>query len=660
MISPDEAALPIQDQHELAIESDDDTDISSEDSDDERMHFEFRLDPIEDIYDEYNLKEEEDILPKLASNVEEVGILPKPAGNVEEVGILPKLASDVEEEGTLPEPASNVKGEGTLPEPASIVKEEDLLPEPAGKKARYFSWKTECEEDTTPPPLRFVPSRDPGVQLRAEDNHTPLSLFKLFFSLDTVETLCRNTNKHAARNIARGAKYRWVDVRAAEFYKFIGLIFYMGMIQMKNITDYWRKCNIFSVPFPSEMISRDRYRTIFWNVSMSDPDEDRENDAKKGTPLYDKLFRVKPLMETIQNVSMTFYHPRRNLSVDERMVASRSNVMRQYMKDKPTKWGFKLFVLADSSNGYTINFSIYTGKTRFSDGRGLSYNAVMSLIKKKYFGSGYHIYMDNFYTSTRLFKALHAVKFGACGTYRDSRRDFPHSNINALTKRSPRGAMRWIREGPFVYVKWMDTREVCVCSSIHAAYAGDTVDRRVKDRQGSWSKQAVPCPKPVMEYNKYMGGVDLSDQLIQYYTSQHKTARWYKKLFLHFLDMAATNAYILHKELLQSMHKKSISHKQFMEELTAELCGVSLTFLPPKAPVQKAGETCMPVCGIDLGTDGNRSSDGRRGCVYCRLHGKQTKTQWKCSACSVYLCLQQGRNCFVAWHEDGKRSVEDV
>ncbi|MGL5621642.1 hypothetical protein [Cetobacterium sp.] len=37
------------------------------------------------------------------------------------------------------------------------------------------------------------------------------------------------------------------------------------------------------------------------------------------------------------------------------MLACKANTWRtQYMKAKPTKWGFKLFVFADSSNGYTI------------------------------------------------------------------------------------------------------------------------------------------------------------------------------------------------------------------------------------------------------------------------------------------------------------------
>ena len=120
-----------------------------------------------------------------------------------------------------------------------------------------------------------------------------------------------------------------------------------------------------------------------------------------------------------------------------------------------------------------------------------------------------------------------------------------------------------VRDGPLVYVKWMDTQEVSVCSTIHAAYTGEIAKRRVKSKQGVWSLQSVPCPQPVAEYNKFMGGVDLSDQLIQYYTTQHKTLMWYKKVFFHFLDIAATNAYLLHKELTQNMQKDRMSHKAF-------------------------------------------------------------------------------------------------
>lgn len=42
------------------------------------------------------------------------------------------------------------------------------------------------------------------------------------------------------------------------------------------------------------------------------------------------------------------------------MVKSRyRSGIHQYIKDKPTKWGIKLWVLADSSNAYTVDLDIY-------------------------------------------------------------------------------------------------------------------------------------------------------------------------------------------------------------------------------------------------------------------------------------------------------------
>ena len=55
--------------------------------------------------------------------------------------------------------------------------------------------------------------------------------------------------------------------------------------------------------------------------------------------------------------------PVKNLTIDERLVKScHWSEIRQYIKDKPTRWGIKLWVLADSSNGYTADFNVYIGK----------------------------------------------------------------------------------------------------------------------------------------------------------------------------------------------------------------------------------------------------------------------------------------------------------
>ena len=57
------------------------------------------------------------------------------------------------------------------------------------------------------------------------------------------------------------------------------------------------------------------------------------------------------------------------------------------MKDKPTKWGIKLWVVADavSVTGYTYDFKVYTRKTRSSPSKvGLGYDVCMNLIINLY------------------------------------------------------------------------------------------------------------------------------------------------------------------------------------------------------------------------------------------------------------------------------------
>lgn len=509
------------------------------------------------------------------------------------------------------------------------------------------TWRTEKDPDTSPVTKKFAPARPPGHQLNTSSTYTPLDLFRLFFNSDAIQILCNNTNKQAAKNIAKGKKYKWTDIDHQEFFKFLGLTFYFAMVKLQNIQDYWKKDTIFSVPFPANVMVRDRYRVISWNIHMSDPDKDVENDKKKGTPDYDPLFRLKPLLETVQNACKAFYHPRQNLSVDERVVATKAHTgMTQYMKAKPTKWGFKLFVLADSSNGYAIDFAVYTGKSQFSSGTGIAYNSVMSLIKSIHLGSGYNLFVDNFYTSPKLFKDLFQMKIGACGTYRENRKECPKTKNNALKKKDVRGAIRWIREDPIVYVKWTDTREVAVCSTIHEAFSGQTVKRRIKTQDGGWTTKEIPCPTPVIEYNKHMGGVDLSDQLIQYYTVHHKTMRWYRTLFYHLLDIAATNSYLLYKELCSLKQEKPMSHRAFLRELTAQMCGVTIAV--PSARVQ-SGHIPVPIAPQ---TDqSKRASYGRRSCILCR-HTRRVKqaTPWKCKACDTALCLIADRNCFETWH----------
>ena len=63
-------------------------------------------------------------------------------------------------------------------------------------------------------------------------------------------------------------------------------------------------------------------------------------------------------------------------------------------------------------------------------------------------------------------------------------------------------------------------------------------------------RNGEPVWKPAMNiaYYKNMGGVDLNDQICQYYDVLCKSVKWWKTLFFHLINMVIVNAYVLYRK----------------------------------------------------------------------------------------------------------------
>lgn len=216
-----------------------------------------------------------------------------------------------------------------------------------------------------------------------------------------LHTILDNTNEYGAAHIGT-PKDPWVDATQSEMYGFLAIIIYMGFVKCCSFTDYWRKAELYILPFPKKVISGKTFLRICRALHLSSRAEDAANDEKKGTGSYDRLCKIKPLSDAMRIAYRTNYHPTQEIYIDERIVASKFRIgLKQYLKSKPVKWGSKLFVLAGSSNTYTWDFFVYEGKSQESTGKGLSYNSVMQLVITSLLGTGYKLFVDYFYTLSK-------------------------------------------------------------------------------------------------------------------------------------------------------------------------------------------------------------------------------------------------------------------
>lgn len=55
-------------------------------------------------------------------------------------------------------------------------------------------------------------------------------------------------------------------------------------------------------------------------------------------------------------------------------------------------------------------------------------------------------------------------------------------------------------------------------------------------------------PIEILKYNQFMSGIDRLDQMISYYSCSEKSARWFKKVLFHLLDMTIWNSFFYLKK----------------------------------------------------------------------------------------------------------------
>ncbi|XP_042879203.1 piggyBac transposable element-derived protein 4-like isoform X2 [Penaeus japonicus] len=474
-----------------------------------------------------------------------------------------------------------------------------------------FVWK---RKQNVPQRYRFAAS--PGIKLNhLERTSTPRTLFDCFLTPELMQIITNETNRFAGQQERSTSSHmkEWKDASVDEMYVYLGLRIMMDVQPRPRQRHFWsRDPKVRCCLFPKTM-TRDRFDSLSRYFHFSDNNDPRAAE--------DQLWKLRPVIDAISRQFSSVFIPSKLVTVDESLWAfRRHHHAMQYNPSKRASHGMKVYQLCASDGpeaGYTCAFRIYIGQDR-SDFP-VSMKVVVDLMEAAdMLGKGYEVHLDNWYTSPALFHYLQTQSTSAVGTVRPNRKFMPRDMEvkvrGDVDYRSTRTGM--------LCLSWMDKRVVTMLSTVHTS---EMVTLPTRQQGVTRSK-----PRVVMDYNVGMNGVDLSDQLPQYYPTTRRSIKWYRKIFFNLLDMCIVNAYRLHKLLGGNMPQYN-----FRLELVDSLLGL-----------HSNGTVSRTARELDHLPDFTPHQRYRR-CRMCWRAGLRRDTRIMCIACKVALCA--GR-CFRRFH----------
>lgn len=505
---------------------------------------------------------------------------------------------------------------------------------------------------------------------RNNTGKNPAEIFGLFLNEEILLNIKTWTNRNAAKKRTENPRQHrtpWTPVETtSELRAFFGVLMAMNdLIEKPRYENYFERNEQFWLlhsPGFWKVFSQQRFNQIKRYIFFSDPDAQipPRNDEN-----FDRLHKVRPFLDYLTLKFRTEYNCGRELTLDEAMVPFKGRLgIKQRIASKPVPWGIKLWVLTDANNSYLTNVEVYLGKESDPNERTplKKTGAVVVRLTRDYQGKGHHLYVDNFYSSPYLFLFLKTRELYASGTVNSNRAGYPRELADEA-KGINQGEFRWRQFNELVATVWQDTKAVNFLSVVHPASETVQVTRNRRQREGGRTVHRqiqIDCPKVASEYGKFMGGVDRNDQMTRVRKGQ-KQMRWYMRLVIKFLEIAAYNAYILDGYIRE--HEPQGSRKYdlhcFKKQMVMALVGN--TRAPQKTPGRKRRHVEDRL--LNVGRHFPEKGEGKNHrCVVCLEKRRRlrrgdgdnvpnaAKTTFKCTECDVYLCILKEQNCFKKYH----------
>ena len=209
-----------------------------------------------------------------------------------------------------------------------------------------------------------------------------------------------------------------------------------------NRADAWRE-----KPWGDDFIkqifpSRRRFDDIFACWHMVDNDHFSAKDRRA-----DKYWQSRPLILMAQKSFRECYIAFQRLGLDEQVHACKvRHPAKQFNPAKPAKWHIKNFVLADTKNGFIVEFHPYQGKdAENTNNLGLADFAVTKLVTERFWDKKYLVGYDNWFSTERNHDHSAEKKYIVTTTFRKNRKGFPPKSQLTLERDAPRGSYKVLK-----------------------------------------------------------------------------------------------------------------------------------------------------------------------------------------------------------------------
>ena len=208
----------------------------------------------------------------------------------------------------------------------------------AASAAGEREWSTTFSEVAVEP---FIQTTGPTVPISSD----PTEVFLQFFTPYLIEHIVAEANRYAAECLAathtgEGPVPQW-ETSVAEVKAYLGFSILMGLNRLPDFYDYWSTSEIFHYYPVASRISRKRFLEIKRFLHFS-----RNADIVPcGQPGYDRLAKVRPIIDAVRQSFIAKYNPHKKNAIDEAMIPFKGrSSLKQYLPKKPVKRGFKVYV----------------------------------------------------------------------------------------------------------------------------------------------------------------------------------------------------------------------------------------------------------------------------------------------------------------------------